>query len=129
MSESVQVIIHRIERIERELEELKLELIELKKIMPPTLETLELTGEFAGYKLKAPIHLTVEYNREEDTWCVENPELELYGCGETLTKALRDAEEVFKALIEEYVLEGEDNLDEDARKLREALLRHVEVSP
>ena len=58
-----------------------------------------------------------------------NPELELYGCGETLTRALRDAEEVFKALIEEYVLEDEDNLDEDAKKLREALLQHIEVSP
>jgi len=128
MSESVQVIIHRIEQIEKELEELKLELVELKKILPPTLETLQLTGEFAGCKLKTPIPLKVEYNREENIWCVENPELELYGCGETLTRALRDAEEVFKALIEEYVLEDEDNLDEDARKLREALLQHVEVS-
>ena len=129
MSESVQIIIHRIEKIEKELEELKLELHELKKILPPTLETLELADEFAGYKLKTPITLNVEYNREENTWCVENPELELYGCGETLTRAIKDAEEVFKALIEEYVLENENNLDKDAKKLRDALLKHIEVSP
>ena len=128
MSESVQVIIHRIEQIEKELQELKLELVELKKILPPNLETLELTNEFAGYKLKTPIPLKVEYNREENIWCVENPELELYGCGETLTRALRDAEEVFKALIEEYVLEDETILDAKAKELREALLRHVEVN-
>ena len=129
MSESVQVIIHRIEKIEKELKELKLELHELKRILPPTLETLELTSEFAGYKLRTPIPLNVEYNREENLWCIENSKLELYGCGETLTRALKDAEEVFKALIEEYVLEDENNLDEDAKKLRKALLQHVEVSP
>lgn len=128
MSESVQVIIHRIERLEKELEELRHELNTLKKILP-NLKTLELSGELAGYKLKKPITLKIEYNHKTSTWCVENPDLELYGCGQTLDEALTDAEEVFKALIEEYVLEDENNLDKDAEKLRDALLKHIEVSP
>ena len=128
MSESVQVIIHRIEKIEKELEELKHELNTLKKILP-NLKTIELSGELAGYKLKKPITLKIECNHKTNTWCVENPDLELYGCGRTLDEALKDAEEVFEALIEEYLLEDEEILDDKAKELREALLRHVEVNP
>ncbi|MBC7108983.1 MAG: hypothetical protein H5T41_09430 [Methanomassiliicoccales archaeon] len=89
----------------------------------------EITGQFGGYKIKTPIPLEIEYDHNTDIWCVENPNLELYGCGKTLEEALKDAEEVFQALIETYVFEKDENLAEDAKKLKKALLKHVEVNP
>lgn len=89
----------------------------------------EITGTFGGYKIKAPIPLRIEYDHNTDIWCVENPALELYGCGKTFEEAIKDAEEVFQALIETYVFEKDENLTEDAKKLKKALLEHVEVTP
>lgn len=115
----------KIEEIERELEEIKLELQNPKKLIHFIPRVIEIRGEFGGYKLRKPLTLNVE--REARTWCVENRELEVYGCGPTLNDALHDAEEVFEALIEEYVLEDEEILDESAKELRKALLQLVEV--
>lgn len=118
----------KIEEIERELKEIKLELQNPKKLIHFIPRVIEIRGgEFGGgYKLRKPLTLNVE--REAGTWCVENRELEVYGCGPpTLNDALHDAEKVFEALIEEYVLEDEEILDESAKELRKALLQLVEV--
>jgi len=100
----------------------------IEKTLDLNLYQTEITEKFGGYKIKKPIPLKVEYDHNTNVWCVENKDLELYGCGKTLNDALKDAEEVFQALIEEYILEDESILDEDAKKLREALLHHVEVT-
>lgn len=102
---------------------------EVEKTIDIQLHAVRISGKFAGYKLKKELILQPEYDHTTDVWCVENPDLELYGCGPTLEDAIQDAEEVFEALVEEYLLEDETLLDNKARELREALLQHVEVNP
>lgn len=87
----------------------------------------ELTDEFAGYKLKKPIPLKVEYDNINYVWCLENEELELYGCGETFEEAMENLKIVFEALIEEYLLESDDVLSEKAIELKRKLSEYVEV--
>ncbi len=89
--------------------------------------SIELKGEFAGYRLKKPITLKIEYDNFNNIWCVENKELELYGCGDTLDEALEMAKVNFETLIEEYLLESDDVLSEKAIELKRALAKHVEV--
>ncbi|GEM_PF-1857409 len=100
----------------------------IEKTLDLNLYQTEITGKFGGYKIKKPIPLKVEYDHNTDVWCVENKDLELYGCGKTLDEALKDAEVVFGALVEGYALEDDKELDEGAKKLKRKLLEYVEVS-
>ena len=102
---------------------------EVEKTIDLQPHAVKISGEFAGYKLQKELTLYPEYDHTTDVWCVENPGLEIYGCGKTLNEALKDAEEVFEALIEEYLLEDEEILNDKAKELRETLLQHVEVNP
>lgn len=104
-----------------------------KKIMEDVLEIRswteeELTGIFAGYKLKKPIKLNVEYDNFDNVWCLCNEELNLFGCGQNLEEAKKDLEVVFEALIEEYAKESDDILSEKSLELKKKLLEYVEVS-
>ncbi|MEM2086751.1 MAG: hypothetical protein QXF06_05035 [Archaeoglobaceae archaeon] len=97
-------------------------------------EVLDLEGwnealakEFAGYRLKKPIPIRVSYDNIENIWCLENEDLELYGCGTTFEEAKKDLEIVFKTLIEGYALEEDRNLSEKAIELKKKLLEFVEV--
>ncbi|WP_461863967.1 hypothetical protein [Thermococcus sp.] len=86
-----------------------------------------LTEQFAGYRLKKPIPLEVEYDNFNDVWCLYNNELELYGCGENIEGAERDLEVVFSCLIEEYAKEVDEVLSDKALELKKKLLEYVEV--
>ena len=81
----------------------------------------------ASYKLKKPISLKVEYDNINGVWCLENKELELYGCGETLEEAKENLKVVFETLVEEYLLESDEKLSEKAVELKRRLSEHIEV--
>ena len=100
---------------------------EVEKTIDIQPHIVRISRKFSGYKLKKELILKPEYDHTTDVWCVENPDLELYGCGKSLEEAIKDAEEVFRALIEEYALEDDSLLDEDAKELKKTLLAHVEV--
>jgi len=87
---------------------------------------MRLEGSFAGYRLKKPIQLNISF--DGGIWCVENEELELYGCGMSLAGAVEELKVVFKTLIEEYLLESDENLSEKAIELKRKLAEYVEVS-
>lgn len=91
-------------------------------------DNVELSGEFAGYRLKKPIILKIEYDNFNNVWCIENKELELYGCGDSLDEAIETAKVNFEVLIEEYLLESDEIMSKKAIELKNRLAEHVEVS-
>lgn len=103
--------------------------LEVEKTLDIQPHTVKISGKFGEYRLKKDLILQPEYDHITNVWCVRNPYLEIYGCGSTLKEAIKDAEEVFEALIEEYALEDETVLDSKARELRKALLQLAEVNP
>ena len=100
----------------------KMNVIEIKEW-----DSEKLENEFAGYKLRKPISLKIEYDNINDVWCLENKELELYGCGETLGEAKENLKSVFETLVEEYLLESDEKLSEKAVELKRKLSEFVEV--
>jgi len=70
-----------------------------------------LQGKFAGYVLKKPIVLKVK--QEDAVWCLENEELNICACGKTLEETKRDLEDIFEAMVEEYVHESDENLSSE----------------
>ncbi len=74
-------------------------------------------------RLKKPITIRLSYDK--GIWCLENEELELFGCGKTLDEAFEDFKTVFESLVESYILEKDENLSDDALKLKKKLLEFL----
>jgi len=90
------------------------------------METIELKENVAGYPLRKPLVLTV-LRDDIGIICLENPELELYGCGSSMEEAMKQLEMVLHVLIEEYA-KGEDSLmHEKAIALKYRLLEYFEI--
>ncbi|ACV25378.1 hypothetical protein QIT38_gp38 [Methanocaldococcus fervens tailed virus 1] len=75
--------------------------------------------EIGQYKLKEPLKFKVIY--DDKVWYLDNRELNLVGCGNTLEDAIKDLEEEFDFMIEEYLYEGDENLHESALRLKKKL--------
>ena len=89
-------------------------------------ETIVLKDSIAGYRLRKPLTLTV-LRDNSGIICLENSELELYGCGSSMDEAVRQLEMVLHVLIEEYA-KGEDSLmHEKAKALKYRLLEYFEI--
>ncbi len=81
--------------------------------------------EIDGYSLKAPILLTVSYDRTDRLWCLENDELALSGYGPTLESALDNLKEGFDALITGIMAFDDSEISEDSMCIKRSLEKHV----
>jgi hypothetical protein len=92
----------------------------------PLKETI-IENEFAGIKLLKPIKLHVEYDKDDEIWCIRNDELNIIGCGMTYDDALEDLKIVFESVCSEYTHCPDEQLTEDAILLKNKLLKYVGV--
>lgn len=77
-------------------------------------------GGIEDYVVK-PIKLQVK--KEDGFVCLENEELEIYGCGNTFTQALECVTLVIKVLMEEFAECRREELSDGALMLRRELLK------
>ena len=92
----------------------------------PLKETI-IENEFAGIKLLKPIKLHVEYDKDDEIWCIRNDELNIIGCGMSYDEALEDLKIVFESVCSEYTHCPDEQLTEDAILLKNKLLKYVGV--
>jgi hypothetical protein len=84
----------------------------------------EETNKLYTLKLKDNVKINIDF--EEDIWCLSISELSVNGCGYTYKEALKDLEENIINSFEIYVKKFDENsLSEDAKKLRNNLIKFV----
>jgi len=80
------------------------------------------------YGLKEKLKVKIMYDSKDDLWVLENNELGIVGVGETYEEALESLEESLQVAIEGYLNEKDENLTEDAKRLKENLRKYLRNS-
>lgn len=131
LKEKIKNNIERPVTVEGVLNEAKNEFELVEDVTPLDELTIE---DIDGLPLKEPIILKVTFEivpepegkRETKVWCLENDELNIVGCGQTLNEALERAKEDLSLLIEEYLTKDDEHLHESALQVKRRLKELVE---